>query len=697
MFNVYFNEYNLLLGSGGISYLPFVSGILSANAKKEERLKKNFSFQPFIFVPDTPENIIKTYYKKKPHIAVFSISMWNEQLSLSVAKQVKEKWSPLIIFGGPSCPHDPTDFFKKYPFIDVCVRAEGEDAFNQILNKYLDDTNFIDIPNVSFKDKNHKCIINYNALKFNRDLSMYPSPYLTGEYDYLFENKNEHNYQIIIETNRGCPFLCTYCYWGKGGNTTKYRFHTLDRIFSEIDWIAKKKIKYVFNADSNFGMHRRDFEIAEKLVETKKKTGYPDKFRTCWGKNTSEQIFKIASLLNKYDMDKGVTLARQTNSKEALKNVKRDNIKLEAYSQLEKKFNHLKIPVYAEMILGLPGETNESWEEGLSSLVDTSVNNQIFIYQAEIYPNTEMNEDNYQKKHGIKGTKIKLYEAHCTPREQSWLKEFQYIVTQTNTMTVKDWQDRNIFSVVLMILHSFKVGFYYLNYFINELKMPSRDFLSGFIHFARKNNSKIILEKIINRSEFWTLDLLRGEGRGVLEEKFSDVFLDLEEAIFVELSLDWQSFYDELEKIIFQLLDKGNYKYDSEILSEIKKYQILRMPKIDGENKTESFEYNIAEYMFACTSQDYVKLKKNKNIVKSINVKNYKGNFHDFVREKIIWARKSDKIKNQIDYDENLLHKLKKVLISSDEEKLNPELFDEKNKFEKYSALDLNKNRRLSS
>ena len=97
-------------------------------------------------------------------------------------------------------------------------------------------------------------------------------------------------------------------------------------------------------------------------------------------------------------MEKGVTLARQTNSKEALKNVKRDNIKLDAYSDLEKKFNHLNIPVYAEMILGLPGETNESWEDGLSSLVDTSINNQIFIYQAEIYPNTEMNEDTYRKK-----------------------------------------------------------------------------------------------------------------------------------------------------------------------------------------------------------------------------------------------------------------------------------------------------------
>ena len=32
--NVFFNEYNLLMGSGGVTYFPLVSGILSANAKK---------------------------------------------------------------------------------------------------------------------------------------------------------------------------------------------------------------------------------------------------------------------------------------------------------------------------------------------------------------------------------------------------------------------------------------------------------------------------------------------------------------------------------------------------------------------------------------------------------------------------------------------------------------------------------------
>ena len=112
---VFFNEYNLLMGSGGVMYLHFVSGILSANAKKVNKIKQNFIFHKFIFQPDTAENIIKNYYKEIPHIATFSISMWNEQLCLKIAKILKEKYNTLIIFGGASCPHNPTKYFHKYP------------------------------------------------------------------------------------------------------------------------------------------------------------------------------------------------------------------------------------------------------------------------------------------------------------------------------------------------------------------------------------------------------------------------------------------------------------------------------------------------------------------------------------------------------------------------------------------------------
>ena len=101
--------------------------------------------------------------------------MWNEQLSLRVAKILKKKFNTLIIFGGPSCPHYPTEYFKKYSFIDVAIRAEGEDAFNELLLRYLKNKNdFSKIPNVAYRDiKTNKCIINFEKFKFVKDLDEY--------------------------------------------------------------------------------------------------------------------------------------------------------------------------------------------------------------------------------------------------------------------------------------------------------------------------------------------------------------------------------------------------------------------------------------------------------------------------------------------------------------------------------------------
>ena len=85
---------------------------------------------------------------------------------------------------------------SKHDFIDIAVRAEGEDAFNEILYKNFEKKeSFDDIPNVSYRNKENKCIINLTKANFSKDLDMYPSPYLTGEYDYLFKNKKN----IIIK------------------------------------------------------------------------------------------------------------------------------------------------------------------------------------------------------------------------------------------------------------------------------------------------------------------------------------------------------------------------------------------------------------------------------------------------------------------------------------------------------------------
>tara|TARA_B100000686_G_C16795452_1_gene981953 strand:+ start:1795 stop:3930 length:2136 start_codon:yes stop_codon:yes gene_type:complete len=700
-FNVYFNEYNLLMGSGGVAYLPLVSGILSANAKKVNRINENYKFHEFIFHPDTAENIIKNYYKEKPHIAAFSVAVWNEQLSLKVAKNLKDKYGTLIIFGGASTPHIPTEYFKKYPFIDVAVRAEGEDAFNDILLRYLENKeDFSKIPNVAYRDKEtKKCEINYEKINFARDLDMYPSPYLTGEFDYLVPEGKDHKYQVIIETNRGCPFLCTYCYWGRGGTTTKYRYHSLERVYAEIDWIAKKKIKWVYSADSNYGMHKRDWDIAKKVVESKNATGFPEKFRTTWGKNTSEQIFKIANLLHANDLGKGITLARQTNSKEALKNVKRDNIKLEAYSDLERKFNDLKIPVYAEMIMSLPGETYDSWVDGLGSLLESYVNNQILIYPAEVYPNTEMCEDAYRKKYKIKTKQIKLHETHCSPKDQKWIDEVQEIVVGTYSMTQEDWKKRNLFSVTLMVMHSFKAAFYIMNYLKDEMGISGKDFLKFICENTEKEKSPFIYNNIHKKIDDWTDAMLEGRGKAIYNPKYSDVYLDIEEIIFLDISQNFETFYLELKDLVKTLVGEKTWKKNENLIDEIFKYQDLRMPRINATDRKLDFEYNIAEYMFYYGTSRRVKLRKLKNTIQTVNTKDYSNNNWEYTKKKIIWARKDDKIKNDIDYDEKILVEVKKIEKARQSKNIDSkvkykvDMFDELNKFQKYSALEYKNSR----
>jgi hypothetical protein len=123
MKTVYFNEYNVRMGNA--TYFPLVSGILRAMAEADPRLRDAYRFKPFIFHLDSADNVLARY-DEAPDIACFSVAMWNEQLSLHIARTLKERWPDcLIVFGGPQLPHYPDEYFAEHPFIDVGVRVSS--------------------------------------------------------------------------------------------------------------------------------------------------------------------------------------------------------------------------------------------------------------------------------------------------------------------------------------------------------------------------------------------------------------------------------------------------------------------------------------------------------------------------------------------------------------------------------------------
>lgn len=637
---VYFNEYNVRMGRA--TYFPLVSGILRAYAETSPRLKAAYGFKPFIFCLDAADTVLARY-DEAPDVVAFSIAMWNERLSLHVAEALKRRWPRcLIVFGGCQLPHHPEDYFARHPFIDVGVRAEGEEAFKDVLERALDSRDFSGIVNVSWRHPETGAFVhNEENPSFQRSLDEYPSPYLDGLFDYMFEAHPDVEFQAIVETNRGCPFLCTFCYWGRGGTTRKYRYHDLDRVQAEIDWAGRRGVRYMFNADSNFGMHKRDPEIARFLVETKRKYGFPDKFRTCWGKNTDENIFRIASLLHEHGLEKGITLARQSNSKEVLANIKRGNIKLETYANLQRLFNDRDVPVYSEMILGLPGETYESWRDGIEELLGAGLKNQLFVYQCEVYPNTELADPDYQRKFGIRMQRIELREIHGSVRDSAWVPEYQDIIVETAAMPVEAWRRMTRLAIMTMLMHSMKVGFFVIAYLADRFRVPHASLIEHVCDRRMADGTGAMLRAEVDRYDRYLDFLLAGGGRGVVMPEHGDIYWDIEEASFLRLSEDLDRFYDELLALVAGFLNGRGIAFDAEEVAEVVRYQRLRMPKAAGALEREAdFRFNVPEYFWRRFGTDPVEIARDRQRL-ALEPVAYGGDRPRFARDSILWGRKS--------------------------------------------------------
>ena len=93
------------------------------------------------------------------------------------------------------------------------------------------------------------------------DLSTVPSPYLNGMLDRFLDDPR---LAPIIETNRGCPYSCTYCCWGQA-TQSKVNLFPLDTVIAEIRHAAnvtKNPTGFFYIADGNFGILERDQDIA---------------------------------------------------------------------------------------------------------------------------------------------------------------------------------------------------------------------------------------------------------------------------------------------------------------------------------------------------------------------------------------------------------------------------------------------------
>ncbi len=433
----------------GQNYFPYSVGCLQAYAEKYLKDKDRFHFLIPIFKRQPVEKIVNDL--EHADIVFFSAYVWNIRLSLEVAYQLK-RINPhiLTIFGGPQVPDRIEPFLRHNRQVDFACHGEGEQAFLFFLENCQEGI-WKGVPSISYID-DHGNLVQTERAKRIPDLAALPSPYLSGAFDRLMDFHPNESWIALWETNRGCPFACTFCDWGSAIASKVYPFG-IDRVLEEVDWFSSNSIEFIYCCDANFGIFSRDYDIVKYVAQNKKKYGYPNALSVQNTKNSTEKSYNIQKILGESGLNKGVTLSLQSVDPTTLKSVKRANIKTDTFSELQHRFTKDKIETYTDVILGLPGETYDSFANGVSSIIEHGQHNRMQFNNLSALPNAEMGDPDYQKKYGFCLRETDIVNIHGSLGEIEEVAEKQQLVVGTSTMPPGDWVRARVFCWITALLH----------------------------------------------------------------------------------------------------------------------------------------------------------------------------------------------------------------------------------------------------
>lgn len=388
--------------------VPLGIGVIMAYAENADdgRLTDHYEFRrDWIWAPDRFE-----VFTARPAVYLFSNYLWSHGRNAELSARVKAA-SPtsVTIHGGPDTPRyreDVERYFAENPHVDITVHGEGERTTVEILDHLTgawEDEDFPDLSTlkevrgISFRLGTE--IVHTDPRERIKDLDTIPSPLLTGMFDAY---SGVEDLLVTLETNRGCPYGCTFCDWG-AATMTKIRKYDLERVFDEIRWCGENGVRAINLADANFGIFPRDVEIAREVGRVRTETGHPVSFSTSYAKNSIKHITPILEALRGAGIVCQGVLSLQSADPNTLTAIKRSNIKTEKYDQLAQQIRDADLPLTVELMLGLPGSTLESFKNDLQQAIDRELVAR--IHPTNILINSPMNAPAYRKEFGIEADK----------------------------------------------------------------------------------------------------------------------------------------------------------------------------------------------------------------------------------------------------------------------------------------------------
>ena len=587
-------------------------------------MKKIFGDQIDLSLFKYPNEAIEEIKKNPPDMICLSNYSWNSNLSEYVAG-ISKKFNPNVVTtqGGTNFPHQSIlqkEFLSNRPNTDIYTILEGEKSCSNVVQRILDsdrDRKKIfekSIDGCAFihpdsKKSKEKIFIKGTPLERIKDLDEVPSPYLSGISDKFFDGK----LTPFIETNRGCPFTCSFCHTGSD------YFHKLnkfsgDRVREEINYVAKKASKLgitnLHMADVNFGMYPQDKQVCEWLLDSKRKYGWPLQVMATTGKNSKQRVMEITSVLG--DMF-SVNMSMQSMDNQVLENIKRSNIKLDHMIAINDHLREEGRSTKAELIVPLPGETKKTFIKGLNNILNTNTSS-VTIYTLMMLYGTEFKNPDYRDKFKYKG-KFRIVPLNFGEYDGQRIMDYEEVGVENKDLSFEDYLYIRVLALLVESLYNGK-PFYEFFKFTKNIGLESASLLSILydnISSAPESIKKLVSEFVNEtKGELWDseedlvdhykkdnnyLKLKKGEVGGNLIYKYKSKSL-------VESGLDWINYIEK--QILKSVLDKKTKNNSTETmkseLSEIARFCRLKINALlNAEVETKPvegvFNYDILKWL----------------------------------------------------------------------------------------------------
>ncbi|MCB9494414.1 MAG: radical SAM protein [Desulfobacteraceae bacterium] len=325
---------------------------------------------------------------KKPDIVFFSLFCWNVKRSIYIAEKLKKN-NIRVAFGGPEA--SPDNRLVLDSCADFVVFGEGESFFKKFI-----------CPEIFNKEDSDDCLLFKNL----------SSPYVKG----MLEPKIQDS--ILVETQRGCPYSCGYCYYSK--SRSKICVRPARKVYEAVEYAISEQISEVYFLDPSLNSRPelKKFLNDLSIINRERQTVFHSEIR-------AESITPELADLFYNSGFKSFEIGLQSVNPFALSVMKRPT----DLSKFLKGVNLLKerdISPCIDLITGLPGDNPSGIKSSIDFIVENGLEDDVQFFPLSVIPGTDFRL-NY-KKLGLDFNPEPPYNIISTPgfTKEELLMSFEY-------------------------------------------------------------------------------------------------------------------------------------------------------------------------------------------------------------------------------------------------------------------------------